>query len=485
MEYDVKTVSPVEREITFTVPTKEVNAALITTIAMYKRSQQIKGFRQGKAPASVIESKFKKQIYGEATTDLINLQINQVMGELGLQPMSRIEVDAGEIVREQDFVYIIKFEIAPEIDLANYKGRKIVEEEAEVNEEEIAKIEARVLEQNAKVETLDEVRPAKDGEIATVSFGTFDAEGNVVEGIKAESFDLAVGKEQALPEFEELVKTLASGESGEKELTFPDDFINTNLAGRTLTMKVKVHAVKRRIMPEMNDEVAKSAGFDNVEAFKTVIRESYISQNAQMNKSKAQKELLDIMVAELDFPLPPAMLDDRIKRMIEDLEMRLDKQGKSLAALGKSMDELNKEHAPAAEESCRAELFLLAVAKNEVLDVTPQEIDMAINQYAMQTGQPFHNLKKYYEENGLIMPMRDRLLADKAMDFIYDNAEVTKVPVGAGEKPAKKAAVKKGATKKAPAKKAPAKKPATKKAPAKKAAAKKAPAKKAATKKKD
>ncbi len=485
MEHDVKIVSPVERAITFTVPTEEVNAALITTIAMYKRSQQVKGFRQGKAPASVIESKFKKQIYGEATTDMINFQINQVMGELGLQPMSRIDVDAGEIVRDQDFVYTIKFEIAPEIDLGNYKGRKIVEEESEVNEDEIAKIETRILEQNATVETLDEVRPAKDGEIATVSFGTFDAEGNVVEGIKAESFDLAVGKEQALPEFEELVKTLSSGESGEKEVTFPDDFINTNLAGRTLTMKVKVHAVKSRIMPEMSDEVAKSAGFDNAEALKTAIRASYTSQTVQLNKSKAQKELLDVLVAELDFPLPPAMLEDRVQRMIEDLEMRLDKQGKSLAALGKNMDELKKEHASAAEESCRAELFLLAVAKNEVLDVSSQEIDMAINQYAMQTGQPFHNLKQYYEENGLLMPMRDRLLADKAMDFIYDNAEITKVPAGAEKKPAKKGATKKAAAKKAPAKKSAAKKAPAKKAAAKKAPAKKAPAKKAAAKKKD
>ncbi|MBU1610461.1 MAG: trigger factor [Proteobacteria bacterium] len=465
MEYEVKVVSPVEREIKITVPAEEVNAALATTIALYKRGHQIKGFRQGKAPASVIESKYRKQIYGEATTDLINFQINQVIGELGLMPMSRIDVDGEEIVRDQDFAYSITFETAPEIDLPEYKGRSIEEEEAVIDENEIAKIEQRILQQNGKVEPLEDARAAKDGEIAVVSFGTYDADGNVVDGIKAESFDLPVGEGQSLPEFEELVKTLAPGESGETEIVFPEDFINANLSGRTLTMKAKVHAVKRRIVPEMSDEVAKTAGFDTAEALKTAIRESYVSQAQQLNKSKAQKDLLDSLVGELSFDLPPSMLEDRISRMVEDTEMRLDKQGKSLASLGKSLDDLKAEFHPTAVDSCRAELFLLAVAKNETLDVTPQEIDMSINQYAMKTGQPFHNLKQYYEENNLLVPLRDRLIADKAMEFIYENAEVTKISGAVADK---KTAAEKSAAK-APAKKAPAKK-----APAKKAAAKKA-----------
>lgn len=476
MEYNIEVVSPVERKITITVPAEEVNAALGATIALFKRGHQIKGFRQGKAPASVIESTFRKQIYGEATTDMINLHINQIVGEAGLQPLSSINSDAREVVRDEDFVYSLTFETAPDIELPEYKGLKVEEEEAVVDEAEVAKIEERILQQNSKVETLEDVRPAEDGEIAVVSFGTFDADGNVVEGIKAESFDLVVGEGQALPEFEELVKTLAPGQSGEKEVVFPDDFINTALAGQTVTMKAKVHSVKKRIVPEMTDEVAKTAGFDTAEALQTAIRESYLGQTTQLNKGKAQKELIDRLVAELDFPLPPTMLQDRVSRLVEDLEMRLDKQGKSFASLGKTEDQLREEYLPMAEESCRSELLLLAVAKHEALDVTPQEIDMAINQYAMQTGQPFHNLKQYYEEKGLIVPLRDRLVADKAMDFIYANAEVSMVPAAGGEeKPkAKKAATKKPAAKKAPAKKAAdAKETPKKKAPAKKAAPKK------------
>jgi trigger factor len=241
---------------------------------------------------------------------------------------------------------------------------------------------------------------------------------------------------------------------------------------------------------------------------RTAIRESYKNQREQFVKSKAQKELLDNMLEGMNFELPPSMVNDRIDRLVADLEHRLDRQGKSLSSTGKSREELREEYRSQAEESVRVEIFLLAVARKEALEVTPQELDIAISQMAMQTQQPFHNLKQYYEEQGLIVPLRDRLLADKATDFIYDNAKVieavaddaaeeqksaskkkaaAKKDETAGEEK-KKPAAKKPAAKKSTAKKpnnkedaeAAEKKPAAKKAPAKKPAAKKAAPKKAA-----
>lgn len=508
MEYEVKELSPVEREIEIKVPAEEVNAALGAAIALYKRNHEVRGFRKGKAPASVIEGKFRAQIYGEATTDLINYHINEIMAELGTQPVSRIDVDAEQFVRDEDFSYKISFETAPEIEIPDYSSFEVPKEAVEVDEAELAEVEKRILDNAAEIKVVEDVRGAEDGEVVTVSFGAYDVDGKVVDGIKAESFDLTLGQGQALEEFEELIKSLKPGEMGQKDITFPEDFINTNIAGRTLTMKATVHAVKERIVPEMNDDVAKKAGFENLETMRTAIRESYKNQREQFVKSKAQKELLDNMLEGMNFELPPSMVNDRIDRLVADLEHRLDRQGKSLSSTGKSREELREEYRSQAEESVRVEIFLLAVARKEALEVTPQELDIAISQMAMQTQQPFHNLKQYYEEQGLIVPLRDRLLADKATDFIYDNAKVieavaddaaeeqksaskkkaaAKKDETAGEEK-KKPAAKKPAAKKSTAKKpnnkadaeAAEKKPAAKKAPAKKPAAKKAAPKKAA-----
>jgi len=479
MEYNVEEVSPVKRKIIVEVPAEEANGAIMAGIAMYRMQADVKGFRKGKVPSSVVESKYRKQIYGEATTDLINYQINEIMSGLSIQPMSRIDVDAKELVRDEDFTYAIEFEVAPKLDLPKYKGLKVDEVKAVVNDDEIAEVEGRILENNAEVKVIKDVRNPKDGEVVSVSFGAYQ-DGKIVEGIQAENFDLVLGSNQALPEFETLIKTMTTGESGETDVTFPEDFINENLAGQTVTMKAKLHAVKERITPKMSDSVAQKAGFQDVETMRKGIHESYASQRKQMNKSAAQSELLSSIIEGIkEFPMPPSMVEDRIDRLIQDLEYKLDRQGKGLQSLGKTPQQMRDEFKGEAESTVRTEIFLLAVAAEESLEISPEEIDATMTQLAMQTKQPLHELKKYYEDNNLVVPLKDRLMCDKASELIYDAADVKEIePPSEGKKPAKKAAAKKApakkaAAKKAPAKKAAAKKPAAKKAPAKKAAAKK------------
>lgn len=445
MEYNVEEISPVKRKISVEVPAEEANAAIMTAIAMYRMQADVKGFRKGKVPSSIVESKFHNQIYGEATTDLINYQINEIMSGLSIQPMSRIDVDAKELVRDEDFSYSIEFEVAPTLDLPKYKALDVEEIKVVVNDDEIAEVEKRILNNNAEVKVIKDVRPPKDGEVVSVSFGAYQ-DGNVVEGIQAENFDLVLGEQQALPEFEELLKTMTSDEAGETDVTFPEDFINENLAGQTVTMKAKLHAVKERITPEMSDAVAQKAGFKDVETMRKGIHESYASQRKQMNKSAAQSELLSRIVEGIDeFPLPPAMVEDRIDRLVQDLEYRLDRQGKGLQSLGKSQEELRAGFKDEAISTVKTEIFLLAVAAEESLEISPEEIESTLGQLAMQSRQPLHELKKYYEDNNLIVPLKDRLLCDKASELIYDAANVKEIePPSAGKPaPTKKAAAKK------------------------------------------
>jgi trigger factor len=433
MKYEVEVLSPVKRKVAVTVLSEEVDAALAATTALYKQRYEIKGFRKGKAPASVIEAKYKAQIYNEATTDLINLQINEIMAELGLTPVSRIDVDAKVFEKGKDFAYTLAFEIAPEFELPEYAGLAVEEEIAEVGDKDVSEVERRILENAAKLSTLSEVREPKDGEIVTISFGAYK-DGAVFDGIKAESFDLTLGAGQALTEFEDMVKTLKTGESGEREITFPKDFINTRMAGQSLTMKATLHAIKKKEIPELTDEVAKKAGgFESVDKMREAIRASYLSNRKQLNRAAAQKKLLDGLLAGVDFPLPPSMVEDRMDRLTQDVIYRLERQGKSLESLGKSLKDLKEEQRSLAEEAVKHELFLLAVAKKESLEVTPQEMDKALNDIARQNMQDFFEIKRYYEENNLLVPLRDRLLADKAVEAVYAKAAVTQVPARAAQ----------------------------------------------------
>lgn len=442
MEYKVEELSPVKRKINIQVPVDEVNAALGAAVALYRHRYEIKGFRRGKAPSSVVEGKYRSQIYPEATTDLVNYQINEALGTLGIMPLSRIDVDAKELVRDQEFNYSVEFEVAPDFALPDYEGLAVDVEKAEVKEEEVQEVEKRILSNAATVKPIEVVRPASDGDIVVITFGAYK-DGEVFQGIQAENFELTLGEKQALPEFEAMLKTLKTGEEGECEIAFPEDFINPAMAGQNLTMRATLHSIKERILPELTDEVAKRAGgFESVEKMREAITKSYLQSREQLNKSMAQKKLLDQLLAQVDFPLPPSMVENRIDRLLADLEQKLDRQGKSLGALGQSMDELREGHRAQAEEAVRGEILLLAVAKKENLEVKPEEIDGALTQVARQHGQDLLSVKQYYEENNLIFPLKDRLLADKAIELIYARAAKTEVAAAApveaeGEAPAK------------------------------------------------
>jgi len=157
------------------------------------------------------------------------------------------------------------------------------------------------------------------------------------------------------------------------------------------------------------------------------IEKSYVESRSQVNRSAAQKKLLDSLIAQVDFPLPDSMVDEQIDRMVMELKARLERRGKSLDALGKTPQEVRDDHRSEAEALVKAQLFLLAVASKEHMQVSPMEMDDFFREMAKRTKQEFQSLKHFHEQNNLMNAVKDRILADKAMDHIYSSAEITEI----------------------------------------------------------
>jgi trigger factor len=431
MEYKVEELSPVNRKVTVDVSVEEVHAALTATVALYRKGADIKGFRKGKVPSSVVEAKFRKQIYGEATTDLINYHINEILGEIKLSPLSRIDVDAKEMEREENFSYSFSFEIAPTFDLPEYKGLAVEEEDVVVDPQQVEDVIARIRQNMAKTVIIKEERPVVSGDIAVIDFQAFQ-DGVVMEGVAANKFELPLGEGNSLPEFEDIVIGMTPGDTKESELTFPADFINDKLAGQTVSMQITLHAIKVRNLPDVDDDFAELAGgYSSVQDLKDAIEKSYVSTRKQLVKGDAQKKLLDGIKADVSFELPQSIVEEQIDKQIVELQGKMERQGKSLDSLGKAPAELREDLRPLAEDVVKSSLVLLAIASAENLTVDPQEVDLVLQKLAASTGQDFHSIKDYYEQHNLMIPLKDRVLADKAMELIYDNATVTTVPPAA------------------------------------------------------
>jgi len=431
MEYKVEELSPVNRKVTVDVSVEEVHAALTATVALYRKGADIKGFRKGKVPSSVVEAKYRKQIYGEATTDLINYHINEILGEIKLSPLSRIDVDAKEMEREENFSYSFSFEIAPSFDLPEYKGLAVEEEDVVVDPQQVEDVIARIRQNMAKTVIIKEERPVVSGDIAVIDFQAFQ-DGVVMEGVTANKFELPLGEGNSLPEFEDIVIGMTPGDTKENELTFPADFINDKLAGQTVSMQITLHAIKVRNLPDVDDDFAELAGgYSSVQDLKDAIEKSYVSTRKQLVKGDAQKKLLDGIKADVSFELPQSIVEEQIDKQIVELQGKLERQGKSLDSLGKAPAELREDLRPLAEDVVKSSLVLLAIASAENLTVDPQEVDLVLQKMAASTGQDFHSIKDYYEQHNLMIPLKDRVLADKAMELIYENATVTMVPPAA------------------------------------------------------
>ena len=432
MQYTTEDLSPVKKKITITVSAEECDAALAATIAMYRTSISLDGFRKGKVPSSIIEKRFHNEVYKEATTELVNVHINEILTEAKLNPASRIDFDGGELERGKDFVYSISFEVMPEFEVPSYEGFEVEQEETEVNEDEISAVVERLRSNMAEVITVGEPRSPQDGDIGVIDFEAFDEKGEPIAGIKADNFQLSLGEGQTLTDFEALVKGLKVGDSGEGPVSFPDDFFNAEFAGKTVTMKVKLHALKERKLPELDDAFAqKAGGFENMEKLRDSVRQSYMKSRDDLHKSAAQKTLLDSLLKLVDFPVPDSMMQSHINMLVGDLQDKLERQGKNLSSLGKTEEALREEVRPEAEMRARSHIFLLTVAHKNELAMSEQEVDMHLRRMAMQSGQDYNAIKDYYTKNNLLFALRDRLLADKAMDAIYDKAAVKKIPAKA------------------------------------------------------
>lgn len=423
MEYQVEDLTAVKKQIAVQVGAEEINAAIGAAVAIQRKDLKLSGFRKGKVPGSLVEQKFKKEIYSQVTQDLLNVHFSQIMGELGLEPLGGFDVNAGQIARDQDYEYSFRFECAPVIDLPEYHGLQAEKKKFDVKPEMVDNALERMRYEHSTREIVKEERHPQAGDIAVIDFAAFQG-GQPLEDFKQEQFELPVGENQTLAEFEDIVKGLLPGQSGEGEITFPDDFLNKDLAGQKVNMQVHLNVIKERVLPEVDAELAqKVGGQDSVEGMRDQIENNLKSYFENMEKSKIQKELLDQLSEKTDFVLPETMVQSQLNGMVENRRTRLEQQGKNLESEG-SEQELKQQMRPQAEELVKNHLILLEIAKKEDLNVSPQEVEQYIYQTAVQNGQDPSQLKQQYEENNLMYAVRDSLLADRAAEILYTKAEL-------------------------------------------------------------
>jgi len=424
------TVERVENEATLkiTAPAAEVNAGYKKAVKKIADQVNIPGFRKGKAPRAIIEMHYGKEAVKQEAFEIVaNKAYSEALDQEKLIPVSDPKVEESTFEEGKNMELTIKVTLKPEPELGEYKGLHVEKKEVEVTDEQVDAQIKDMMGRDAKMVVAEEGAVIEKGDFAIIDFaGTVD--GEPFSGGEGKGYPLEVGSNSFIPGFEDQLVGLSKGDSTDVEVTFPEDYFVKDLAGKEAIFKVNIQDVKRKELPELNDEyVASKTDFKTVEELRANYKER-MQKAAEANaKAEYEHELIDLAVANAKFSVPEIMIEDKISQMVEEMKMSLESRKMSLDMYmqytGLDMAKIRENQRPVAEENVKTDLVLDAIAKAEDIQVDMADVDAEIAAISAQHGASPEEVKKIIKGNGTMGLLLANILRRKAAHVVIDSAK--------------------------------------------------------------
>ena len=413
--------------LTIEVEADQVSVALDKAFKKVALKANIPGFRKGKVPRSIFEAKFGvESLYQDALDILLPEAYAQAVKETEIDPIDRPEVDVQLMEKGQPLKFTAKVEVKPEVQLGEYKGIEVADTSKEVSAEELAEELTKLQQRHAELVVIEEGQ-AENGDATIIDFEGFVDE-VAFEGGKGERHALELGSNSFIPGFEAQVVGMSIGDDKDIEVTFPEDYQAEELKGKVAIFKVKLHEIKRKNLPELDDEFAKDVSeFDTLEEFKADLSKRLAVKNEQAAKRDKENQIVEQIASAAEVAIPQVMIDVEVDQMLVDFENRLKSQGMSLEMYfqfsGQSEDVLKTQMSGDAEKRVRNNLVLEAVAKAEGIVISEDELNEEIEKMAESYKRTVVEIRSILAANGNLEGMKLELLVKKTIDFLVDNSK--------------------------------------------------------------
>ncbi|MCC2532011.1 trigger factor [Bacillus velezensis] len=412
-----------EGVLTVEVDADTFKTALDDAFKKVVKQVSIPGFRKGKVPRGLFEQRFGVEaLYQDALDILLPVEYPKAVEEAGIEPVDRPEIDVEKIEKGESLIFTAKVTVKPEVKLGDYKGLGIEKDDTAVTDEDVQN-ELKALQERQAELVVKEEGAVENGDTVVLDFEGF-VDGEAFEGGKAENYSLEVGSGSFIPGFEEQLTGLEAGAEKDVEVTFPEEYHAEELAGKPAVFKVKIHEIKAKELPELNDEFAKDID-EEVETLaelteKTKKRLEEAKENEADAKLREELVLKASENAEAD--VPQAMIDTELDRMLKEFEQRLQMQGMNLELYtqfsGQDKNALKEQMKEDAAKRVKSNLTLEAIAQAENLEVTDEEVEAELTKMAEAYNMPVENIKQAI---GSTDAMKEDLKVRKAIDFLVEN----------------------------------------------------------------
>ncbi|MDQ0061251.1 trigger factor [Paenibacillus harenae] len=409
------------------VEAEQVATALDQAFKKVVQKVNVPGFRKGKVPRGIFESRFGvESLYQDAIDILLPDAYTAAVNENNLQPVDRPEIDVEQFAKGQTFKFKAKVIVKPEVTLGEYKGLEIEAASAEVTEEEIAAELERLQQRHAELSVIEE-GAAENGDITVIDFdGSVD--GVPFEGGKAERYSLELGSNSFIPGFEEQVVGMQIGDYKDVNVTFPESYHAENLAGKAAVFAVKLHEIKRKSLPALDDEFAKDVSeFDTLDEYKADLSSKLKERKEKEAEQAREVAVVDKATAAAEVEIPEAMIVTETDYMIKDFENRLQMQGMNMDLYfqfsGQNESALREQMRSDAEKRVRNNLVLDAIAKAEGFTATEEDLTAELETLSKSYNRPAEELRDIFTRNGNIANLQEDVLLRKTIKFLLDNSK--------------------------------------------------------------
>jgi len=420
-----KTENANELKLSFVIEAKEFEEAIKKVYEKSARYFNIPGFRKGKAPMAIVEKTYGPSIfYEDAFNEVVPEVYERELKENNIEAVSKPDLDIEQMEKGKDLKFTAVVQTKPEVKLGKYKGIEIKKIEYNVSDEDIEHELGHMAERNSRIVSVED-RPVEKGDITVIDFeGTVD--GVKFEGGKAEGHELEIGSNTFIPGFEDQIIGMKIEEEKDVKVKFPDDYFSEELKGKDAVFKVKLHEIKKKELPEINDEFAKDASeFDTLKELKNSIKEKLEEENKSRAKYETEEEVLKTVCNDAKVDIPSGMIETELDNMVKEVETRLSYQGMNmemyLNMVGKTMADFRKDGEEQANQAVKTRLVLEQIIKDAGIKAEESKIEEKLEEMAKVYGKTKEELK---QNEAFMEYVTKNLEQDKAIEMLVANAKI-------------------------------------------------------------
>ena len=412
----------VTRELVIDAPVEEVSKAYRTVTRNYQRYAKLPGFRPGKVPESVVRRKFATEIRKDVIDGLLPERFSKGVKELGIRPVGQPQVTELTVEEGQPLHVKAVFEYMPDVSIEGYEQVVVDKPSVEVTDDEFRQELEQLRESRATIEPVEEHRPLTDGDWAQISYSGKLVDDPEAAPITGEDSMVEVGGKDTVDAFTQVLRGAKPGQELKAEVIYPAEYPDAKLQGKTVAYEVTVKAIKKRILPEMNDDFAKEMGnYESLAQLENAVREHMTSRKRRSVESETKDRLFAALVEKYQFPVPESLVQDQI-------DARLERGLRALAAQGMNPEQMRKldfgrlrgAQRDSAVAEVKAHILLDLIAEKEGVTVGDEELDRELHMAALQSREPYETLRQRLTDDGGLARIREQLKREKTASLMYE-----------------------------------------------------------------